>query len=126
MFGVRLTLRVGSVVFGLSALLLLLAPGFFLDLLLLDGASSALQWSMRMIGLTLIALAAQMWIVSRAASDAAVMSAAVVMAVVATALGIVTLTIPTTLGWFAVLYAAVGFGFGLAYAVLLARARFAR
>jgi uncharacterized membrane protein len=123
MSGVRTTLRVGAVVFGLSALLLLVAPAVFLDLLGLDGSSAPLQWSMRMIGLTLVALSAQMWIVSRSARDAAVRTAGVVMAIVATGLGILTLLIPSGLSWFTIAYAAVGFGFGLAYVVGLVRER---
>jgi len=123
MLGIRVTLRVGAVVFGLSALLLLLAPALFLDLLVLDGSSPALQWSMRMIGLTLVALAAQMWIVSRSASDRYVTAAGVVMAIVATALGVLTLLIPSGLSWFTICYAAVGFAFGLNYAVCLMRKR---
>jgi hypothetical protein len=123
MSGVRTTLRVGAVVFGLSALLLLVAPAVFLDLLGIDGSSAPLQWSMRMIGLTLVALSAQMWIVSRSVRDAAVRTAGVVMAIVATGLGILTLLIPSGLSWFTIAYAAVGFGFGLAYVVCLVRER---
>lgn len=123
MLGIRTTLRVGAIVFGLSAVLLLLAPGLFLDLLVLDGSSTTLQWSMRMIGLTLVALAAQMWIVSRSASDRYVTSAGIVMAIVATALGVLTLLIPSGLNWFTICYAAVGFAFGLNYAVCLLRRR---
>lgn len=123
MLGIRTTLRIGSVVFGLSALLLILAPEFFLDLLLLDGASAPLQWSMRMIGLTLVALSANMWIVSKTADDSAVTVAGIVMAIVATALGVLTLTVPAGLGWFSIAYAVVGFAFGLNYAVCLLRRR---
>ena len=123
MFGIRATLRTGAVVFGLSALLLLILPSLFLDLLLLDGDSAALQWSMRMIGLTLIALAGNMWIVSRSANDAAVRTAGILMAIVATGLGALTLAIPAEFGWFTILYAAVGFAFGLNYAVCLVRQR---
>jgi len=121
MFGIRITLRIGAIVFGLSAVVLLMAPGLFLDLLLLQGASEPLRWAMRMIGLTLIALAANMWIVSRAERESSVTAAGIVMAVVATALGILTLALPAPLGWFAFLYAAVGFAFGLNYAVCLVR-----
>lgn len=121
MFGIRATLRTGAVVFGLSALLLLVLPGLFLDLLLLDGDSAALQWSMRMIGLTLVALAGNMWIVSRSLNDAAVTAAGIVMAVVATGLGVLTLAIPAEVGWFTILYAAVGFTFGLNYVACLIR-----
>jgi len=114
-------LRVGAIVFGASALLLLIAPAVFLDLLLLDGDSSALAWAMRMIGLTLLALAGNMWVMAGNPSDAAVRRVGVVMAVVATALGILTLMIPTELGWFTIGYAAVGFGFGISYVIGLAR-----
>jgi len=115
MTGIRITLRIGGLVFLLSALLLILVPGVFLDLLALDGASAPLQWSMRMIGVTLIALAANMWAVSMGASDRAIFGVGLVMAIVATALGILTLATPAPRGWFAILYAGVGFGFGLAY-----------
>jgi hypothetical protein len=123
MFGIRTTLKIGAVVFGVSALLLLVLPGLFLDLLGLDGQSAPLQWSMRMIGLTLVALAANMWLVGSSASDGAVTRAGVVMAIVATGLGALTLVIPTSLGWFSVAYAGVGFAFGLNYLVCLIRAR---
>lgn len=123
MLGIRTTLRIGAAVFGLSALLLLLAPGLFLDLLVLDGSSESLQWSMRMIGLTLVALAGQMWIVSGSATDSAVRRAGIVMAIVATALGVLTLLIPSGLSWFTLCYAAVGFAFGVNYVVCLLRRR---
>lgn len=124
MFGVRTTLKIGSVVFGLSALLLLLAPEFFLGLLLLDPASTASVWSMRMIGITLVALAGNMWMHSRNPSDASVRTVGIVMAIAATGLGVLTLLIPAPLGWFAVLYAAVGFAFGLNYTVCLLRQKY--
>lgn len=124
MFGVRTTLKIGSVVFGLSALLLLLAPEFFLALLLLDPASAASVWAMRMIGITLVALAGNMWMNSRNPSDASVRIVGIVMAIAATGLGILTLLIPAPLGWFALLYAAVGFAFGLNYTVCLLRQKY--
>lgn len=107
--------------FGASALLLLIAPAVFLDLLLLDSDSSALAWAMRMIGLTLLALAGNMWVMAGNPSDASVRRVGVVMAVVATALGVVTLMIPTELGWFSITYAAVGFAFGITYVIRLVR-----
>ena len=45
------------------------------------------------------------------------------MAIVATALGVLTLLIPSGLSWFTLCYAAVGFAFGLNYAVCLLRRR---
>lgn len=118
-FGIRLVLRAGASVFGVSALLLILTPAFFLDLLALDGNSSALQWSMRMIGITLVALAGNMWMNSRQTDDASVRRVGIVMAVSATALGVLTLLIPAELTWFSYLYAAVGFAFGLTYVACL-------
>jgi hypothetical protein len=119
MHRIRLILKAGSTVFGLSAVLLVATPGLFLDLLNLDGADSALQWSMRMIGITLVALAGNMWVNSENQDDKAVETVGIVMAISATSLGVLTLLIPVSLLWFAILYAIVGFGFGAAYFVAL-------
>lgn len=121
MFGIRSTLKFGSIVFGLSAVLLVFAPEFFLSLLQLDASSASLVWSMRMIGVTLVALAGNMWMNSTNLSDVAVTRVGVVMAIAATGLGVLTVLIPAPLAWFTLLYAAVGFGFGLNYAVCLLR-----
>jgi hypothetical protein len=43
------------------------------------------------------------------------------MCVSATALGVLTLMIPAELTWFTYAYAAVGFGFGITYAMNLVR-----
>ena len=124
MSGIRRTLKLGSIVFGLSALLLVVAPGFFLELLQLDSDSLPLVWAMRMIGVTLVALAGNMWVNSTNVSDSAVVRVGFVMAVSATGLGVLTLLIPATLGWFTYLYAAVGFGFGANYVVCLLRSKY--
>ena len=124
MFGIRNTLKLGSIVFGLSALLLVAAPEFFLELLQLDSESMPLVWAMRMIGVTLVALAGNMWVNSTNVSDNAVVRLGFVMAVSATGLGVLTLLIPAALGWFTYLYAAVGFGFGANYVVCLIRRKY--
>ena len=124
MFGIRSTLKLGSIVFGLSALLLVVAPEFFLELLQLDSDSLPLVWAMRMIGVTLVALAGNMWVNSTNVSDNAVARVGFVMAVSATGLGVLTLLIPAALGWFTYLYAAVGFGFGAYYVVCLLRRKY--
>ena len=49
--GVKNTLRAGSIIFGASAIFLLIAPGLFLELLKLP-TSDELIWAMRMIGIT--------------------------------------------------------------------------
>jgi hypothetical protein len=117
----RWTLRAGSVVFAASAVLLLVAPGLFLELLGLAPSDSALEWSMRMIGMVLVALAALMWMVSHAGDDVWTMRAGVVMAIIAAGLGVLTLMIPAPLGWFNLAFAAVGFLFAANYVVCMAR-----
>ncbi len=121
MFRIRTILKAGSTVFGLSAILLIAAPGVFLDLLNLDSLSEPLQWSMRMIGITLVALAGNMWINSTNPSDESVRRVGILMTFAATSLGVLTLLIPAELTWFTYLYAAVGFGFGISYLFALLR-----
>lgn len=116
----RKTLRAGSFVFGLSAIFLVALPALFLDLLALS-QSEEMIWSMRMIGITLIALAGNMWNNASQSSDSRVGSVAKVMCISASALGVLTLMIPADLNWFTYLYAAVGFGFGLSYLINLLR-----
>jgi hypothetical protein len=116
----RNVLRAGSIVFGLSALFLLVLPAFFLDLLGLS-ESAEMVWAMRMIGITLMALAGNMWNNAAQSSEARVANVAKVMCVSATALGVLTLLNPVEITWFSYLYAAVGFGFGIAYLVNLVR-----
>jgi hypothetical protein len=114
----RLVLRAGATVFGLSAVLLVFLPRFFTDLLGLPG-SVELDWSMQMIGLTLVALTGNMLVVSLYGSDAGVLLSARVMQIAAFGLGVITLIIPTGINWFVVLYALVGFGFSAAYTLFL-------
>ena len=116
----RTTLKAGSVVFGASALFLLILPKSFLDLLGLEGGD-VLVWSMRMIAITLVALAGNMWNNAQNSSDHGVGTVAKVMCVSATGLGVLTLMIPGEITWFTYLYAAVGFGFGLTYLINILR-----
>ena len=110
----RGVLRAGALVFGLSALALVVTPGFFNQLLGLV-SSPELEWSMRMTGITLVALAGNMFSVSTRGTDESVRFSARAMTLSAFALGVLTLLIPTELGWFTYSYAAVGFGFSAAY-----------
>ena len=113
----RRVLLTGATVFGFSALLLLISPSLFNELLGIT-ATPELDWSMRMIGLTLVALAGNMMSVSLKGRDSTVLFSARVMSVSAFGLGVLTLLIPVaTLTWFDYAYAAVGFGFSLAYLV---------
>ena len=116
----RTILKFGSTIFGLSALFLLIAPKTFLELLNLE-TSESLEWSMRMIAITLIALTGNMLSVSRFGSETSVVFSARVMVVSAAALGALTLLIPAEFGWFTIAYAAVGFLFSVAYLSALLR-----
>ena len=114
----RLVLRTGSFVFGLSAVALIAVPGVFNDLLGLETRPD-LEWSMRMIGITLVALAGNMFSVSSRGSEDSVNFSARVMLISAFALGVITLCVPVQLTWFTIAYAVVGFGFSAAYALAL-------
>ena len=111
----RLVLKLGSAVFGLSALALVITPKFFNELLGL-ASTPGLEWSMRMTGITLVALAGNMYSHSTKGSDSSVRLAGLVMMVSALALGVLTLLIPATNTWFSIAYALVGFSFSAAYA----------
>ena len=112
----RITLKAGSIVFGFSALFLLVFPAFFLDLLALD-ETEPLIWSMRMIAITLFALAGNMWNNSKQADDSKVANIAKIMCLSATALGVLTLMIPAEFTWFSYFYAAIGFSFAISYLI---------
>ncbi len=116
----RTILKFGATVFGLSAVFLLVDPKTFLELLNLESTDS-LQWSMRMIAITLIALTGNMLSVARFGSETSVVFSARVMVVSAAALGALTLLIPAEYGWFTIAYAAVGFLFSLAYLITFLR-----
>lgn len=112
--GIRKTLQAGATVFGASALLLIILPKVFLELLGME-TTDQLQWSMRMIGITVFALAGNMWNNSKQHDDKKVVNVARVMCLSATLLGVLTLMVPVSLTWFTYLYVAIGFGFALAY-----------
>ena len=117
---IRKVLLAGSLVFGLSAIVLIAVPRVFNDLLWLSN-NPELDWAMRMIGITLVALSGHMFLVSKDGTDKAVLLAGRLMFFCAAALGVITLTIPTNGSWFAQAYAMVGFGFSAAYAWALTR-----
>ena len=118
--GVKQTLRAGSIVFGLSALFLLIAPGVFLDLLEVTN-NSEMIWSMRMIGIILLALTGNMWQNSKLNNATALGYVGRVMFIAAAGLGFFTIFIPASLTPFAIGYAAIGFGFSLSYLINLIR-----
>jgi len=118
--GVKQTLRAGSIVFGLSALFLLIAPKIFLDLL--DVTSNPeMIWAMRMIGIILLALAGNMWQNSKLNNAAGIGYVGRVMFIAAAGLGFLTIFIPAPLTPFAIGYAVIGFGFSISYLINLIR-----
>ena len=117
--GVKQTLKAGSVVFGGSAIFLLIAPKQFLDLLELE-SNDQMVWSMRMIAITLIALAGNMWQNSKLNNNAAGLKfVARIMFLSAASLGFITIFIPATLNPFTIGYAVIGFGFAVSYLINL-------
>jgi hypothetical protein len=117
--GIKQTLKAGGAVFGASALFLLIAPELFLDLLDLE-SNDQMVWSMRMIGITLFALAGNMWQNSKLNNNATALKfVARVMFLAAASLGFLTIFIPSTLTPFAIGYAIIGFGFAISYLVNL-------
>jgi hypothetical protein len=119
--GVKNTLKGGAVIFGASAIFLLAAPEVFLDLLGFE-STPELIWSMRMIGVTLVALAGNMWQNSKLNNSAAgVKFVGRVMFISALALGVLTIFIPADLTPFSIIYAAIGLSFALLYLINLNR-----
>lgn len=118
--GTRLTLKLGALVFGGSALLLLICPQLFLHLLGIDSTKD-MQWAMRMIGVSVFALAGNMWQNANNSSVHGVKIVGQVMFLSAAGLGALTLMIPGEMTLFGYGYAAIGFAFSLSYLINLFR-----
>ena len=118
--GIKNTLKSGSIVFGASALFLLIAPALFLDLLGTED-SKPMVWSMRMIAITLLALAGNMWQNAKLNNASSLGFVAKVMFIAAASLGFLTIFIPNELTPFAIAYAIIGFSFSISYLVNLIR-----
>jgi hypothetical protein len=118
--GIKNTLKGGAVVFGASAIFLLAAPEVFLDLLGLED-SAELIWAMRMIGITLIALAGNMWQNAKSTNAGVIRFVGRVMLISALSLGVLTIFIPAELTVFSITYAAIGLSFALLYLINLIR-----
>ena len=76
---------------------------------------------MRMIAITLVALAGNMWQNSKLNNATALGYVGRVMFVAAAGLGFLTIFIPASLTPFAIAYAVIGFGFSISYLVNLIR-----
>jgi hypothetical protein len=109
-------LMAGAVVFATSAVGLLAVPSWFNELLGFS-PEPELDWAMRLIAVTLLALTGNLLVVARFGSTIAVLTSARVMQFSAFGLGAVTLLIPISFTWFTLAYAAVGFVFSAAYTV---------
>ena len=119
--GIKNTLKGGAVIFGASAIFLFAAPEVFLDLLGFE-STPELIWSMRMIGVTLVALAGNMWQNSKLNNSAAgIKFVGRLMFISALALGVLTIFIPAELTPFSITYAAIGLSFALLYLINLIR-----
>ena len=117
--GIKQTLKAGSAVFGASAIFLLITPNLFLNLLDLE-SNNQMVWSMRMIAITLFALAGNMWQNSKLTNNAAGLKyVGIVMVLAAAGLGFLTIFIPATLNPFTIGYAVIGFSFALVYLINL-------
>jgi len=116
---IRGVLAAGSLVFAASAIGLLVAPGWFGELLGLRPSVEG-EWALRMLGAALVALSGQMWLVRRG-DRAAVRGAAAVMLLGGGLMTLLTVFLPADDGWtlFRWLYLVFGSTFMIAYAGLL-------
>ena len=108
MWTIRGLLALGSLVFALSAVALLVMPSAFATLLGLTPTSD-LDWALRMMGAVLVALAGQMWLV-RHTPDPSTRGAAAVMVLGGGLMTIMTVWLPGE--WSTLRWAYLGFGLG--------------
>jgi hypothetical protein len=116
---IRGILGVGSVVFLVSSVALIILPTYFGDLLGLITSETS-DWALRMMGAALLALSGQMWLV-RSAPEITIRRSAAVMIVAGGAMTVFTVIMPAdwTIARFA--YLGIGLGFLTAYLVALIR-----
>lgn len=116
---IRGILGVGSVVFLVSSVALIILPAYFGELLGLITSETS-DWILRMMGAALLALSGQMWLV-RSAPEITVRRSAAVMIVAGGAMTVFTVLMPAdwTIARFA--YLGIGLGFLTAYLVALIR-----
>lgn len=116
-------LRVGSLVFGFSSALLIFMPSTFNSLLGLQ-SNDNLEWAMRMIGITVLALAGNLFLNSLHSERRYLRRIGWIMCLSALALAICTLVIPVELTWFSYFYAGIGASFSISYAYALMKKRY--
>ena len=118
---IRSVLAVGASFFLAAGILLLFVPDSFAGWIGLGG-SDAVAWTLRMLGVALLALGGLMWLVRRA-KDHPVLGAGAVMMVASALLTALTVTLPGE--WTPLRWALLGAGavFALAYLGLLLASR---
>ena len=111
------TLKSGALVFGASAIFLAIAPDRFLELLDFESTPEMI-WSMRILAITLFALAGNMWQNAKLVNNAyGLRNVALVMTLASGALGLLTMLIPTTFTPVVIIYAVIGFTFAITYLI---------
>jgi peptidoglycan/LPS O-acetylase OafA/YrhL len=118
---IRAVLALGSLMFVVSGLLLIIAPALMAEWL---GLSTIVDttWTLQMLGAALLGLSGQMWLVRRA-PDHPVLGAAVVMIISGGLMTVLTITLPgewTPVRW---AYLGIGAAFCLAYVLMLVVSR---
>ena len=109
---------IGSIVFAISAGVLLVDPSAFVSYIGLTSNESAI-WSFRLTGMILVALSTHMATTSRNAGDPAFRRAAVVMILVSVGLAILTYLAPGTATTGRWVFVGIGSGFAALYLITL-------
>jgi len=109
---------IGSIVFAISAGVLLVDPSAFVSYLGL-ASNESVVWSFRLTGLVLVALSTHMATTSRNAADPAFRRAAVVMILVSLGLSVLTYLAPGTATTGRWLFVGIGIAFAFLYLITL-------
>ena len=109
---------IGSLVFEISAVALLVDPSSFLTYIGVP-SNEPVIWSFRLMGVILIALAIHMATTSRNAADPAFRRAAVAMILVSVGLGVLTYLAPGTATMGRWIFVGLGSGFAFLYLITL-------
>jgi hypothetical protein len=109
---------IGSIVFAISAAVLLVDPAAFVTYIGLTSNESVV-WSFRLMGAVLVALAIHMATTSRNAGDPAFRRAAVVMILVSIGLAVLTYLAPGTTTTGRWVFVGIGSGFAALYLITL-------
>ena len=109
---------IGSIVFAVSAGVLLFDPAAFISYIGLPSNESVI-WSFRLTGMVLVALATHMGTTSRNAGDPAFRRAAVAMIFVSIGLAVLTYLAPGTATTGRWIFVGIGSGFAALYMITL-------